>query len=75
MTDTYLPYALAVVGAAEGYTLVARFGHPDHAGLGAVIGAHFYVLSKDAWIQKHGVIGSYIWLALILLILRAMAWW
>lgn len=71
----YLPYALATVGAIEGYTMVIRFGNPEYAGMGAAIGAHFYVLSKDTWIQSHGVMGSYVWLALILLILRGLAWW
>lgn len=73
--EKYLPYALATVGAIEGYTMVNRFGDPTYAGLGAAIGAQFYVLSKDTWIQSHGVMGSYVWLALILLMLRGLAWW
>ena len=70
-----LPYVLATVGAIEGYTMVNRFGNPEYAGLGAAIGAQFYVLSKDMWIERYGVHGSYIWLALILIMLRGLAWW
>jgi hypothetical protein len=73
--EQYLPYALVTVGAIEGYTMVNRFGNPAHAGLGAAIGAHFYILSKDTWIRSYGVMGSYVWLALILLMLRGLAWW
>lgn len=73
--EQYLPYVLVTVGAIEGYTVVNRFGDPAYAGMGAVIGSHFYLLSKDTWIQSHGVLGSYVWLALILLMLRGMAWW
>lgn len=70
--EELLPYALVVVGATEGWMVTAKFVREDYAGLGAVIGAHFYVLSKDAWVRQHGVYGSYLWIIFIMLWIRAL---
>lgn len=62
--ENYVPYALAAIGAFEGHIITTKFIGANYTGMGAALGAHFYVLSADDWIRLHGVGMTYVWLAL-----------
>ena len=70
--ETALPYVLACVGAFEGHVLMCKYGSREYAGVGSVIGAHFYVLSKDMWIRLYGLHGTYLCVMCALVILRGL---
>jgi len=68
-----LPYVLACVGALEAHVLMCKYGYREYAHVGAAIGSHIYVLSKDTWIRVYGLHGLYLCILGLLILLMELA--